>query len=93
MTIQLAADVEARILQKVERGDFPDPNQVVREAMNLLDEQAHQIAALKAKLQVGIDQLDRGEGIEWTPELMDQLRQEAVERHRRGEKPHPDVCP
>ena len=92
MTIQLAADVEARILQNVERGDFPDSNQVIREAMNLLDEQEHQIAALRAKLQVGIDQLDRGEGIEWTPKLMDQLRQEAVERHRRGEKPHADVC-
>ena len=93
MTIQLAADVEASILQRVERGDFPEPNQVIREAMRLLEEQERQIAALRAKLQVGIDQLDRGEGIEWMPKLMDQIRREAVERHRRGETPHPDVCP
>src|SRR5688500_10197373 len=93
MTIQLAADVEASILQKVERGDFPDPNEVIREAMRLLDEQERQLAALRAKLQVGIDQLDRGEWVEWTPELMDELWQEAVEMHRRGEKPHADVCP
>jgi uncharacterized protein len=39
MAIQLPADVEARIRQKVESGDFPDAGEVVREAMRLLDAQ------------------------------------------------------
>jgi antitoxin ParD1/3/4 len=93
MTIKLATDVEARIRQKVENGSYADSDEVMREAMRLLDEQENQLAALRAKLQVGIDQLDRGEGIELTPALWDEIRQEAIERHRRGEKPSADVCP
>jgi predicted nucleotidyltransferase len=37
MAIQLPADVEARIREKVECGDFADAGEVVREAMRLLD--------------------------------------------------------
>lgn len=52
-----------------------------------------QLDNLRAKLQIGFDQLDRGEGVEWTPELMERLSREADEMHRRGERPSPDVCP
>lgn len=34
-----------------------------------------------------------GEGGPWTPKLMDQIRREADEMHRRGELPDPDVSP
>ena len=61
--------------------------------MRLLDEHDHRLRQLRAKLQIGIDELDRGEGVEWTPALMDQLSREADEMYRRGEKPDPDVCP
>lgn len=93
MPVQLPADVEASIRQKVESGHFPDAGEVVREAMRLLDEQERQFNELRAKLQVGLDELDRGEGVEWTPALMEQLRQEADEMYRRGTRPDPDVCP
>jgi antitoxin ParD1/3/4 len=93
MTIQLPDDVEARIRQKVERGEFPDAGEVVREAMRLLDEQERQFEDLRAKLQVGLDQLDRGEGVPYTPELMAKIRRDVAERYRRGEQPNPDVCP
>lgn len=93
MTIQLPADVEASIRQQVERGRFPDAAEVVRAAMRLLDDQERQLASLRAKLLVGLDQLDRGEGVEWTPALREQLRQEADEMYRRGERPDPDGCP
>jgi antitoxin ParD1/3/4 len=88
MTIHIPADLEADIRRRVDSGAFSDPVAVIREALRSLDEQER---PLRAKLQVGIDQLDRGEGVEWTPELMEQIRQEAVELHRRGEKSHPDV--
>lgn len=93
MAIRLPADVEAGIRQKVESGHFSDAAEVVREAMRLLDDQERQLASLREKLQIGLDQLDRGEGVEWTPELMEQLSQEADEMHRRGERPDPDVRP
>jgi hypothetical protein len=61
--------------------------------MRLLDERESQLDALRAKLQIGLDELARGEGIEWTPDLMQRLSLEADEMHRRGEQPDPDVCP
>jgi hypothetical protein len=54
-------------------------------------EQAEQ--ALREMLQFGIDQLDRGERIPFTPELMAQIRQEAIDRFHRVETPNPDVVP
>ena len=93
MSIQLAADVEARIREKVASGAFPDPDQGVREAMGLLDEQERELAALRAKLKPALAQLARGEGIPFTVELVAQLRREAAERFQRGELPNPDVCP
>lgn len=93
MAIHLPPDLEAEIRRKIEDGRFPDAAEVVREAMRLLDDQERQEASLQAKLQVGIDQLERGEGAEWTPELMARLGREADEMHRRGEQPDSDVCP
>lgn len=93
MAIQLPADVEAGIRQKVESGHFADAVEVVREAMRLLEEQERQLASFREKLQVGLDQLDRGESAEWTPELRRQIRQSAHHRAQLGETPDPDVCP
>jgi antitoxin ParD1/3/4 len=93
MAIQLPADIEARIQERVERGDFPDAGEVIREAMRLLDAQESQLEELRAKLQVGLDQLDRGEGIPFTPELVSQMRRDAEVRFKRGERPNPDVMP
>lgn len=93
MAIQLPADVETSIRRKVASGDFPDAAEVVRAALRLLDEQERDLAPLRAKLRVDLDQLDRGEGVEWTPALREQIRQEADEMYRRGEQPDHDVCP
>ncbi len=93
MAIQLSPEIEARIQQKVAAGAFPDADEVIREAMRLLDEQERQLDELRAKLQIGLDQLDRGESAPFTPELVEQMRCEAENRLRRGERPNPDVCP
>jgi antitoxin ParD1/3/4 len=93
ISIQLPPDVEANIRLKIERGRFPDAAEVVREAMRLLDDQERRLDALRAKLQVGLDEADRGELDEWTPELQERLRREAHDLVHRGEQPDPDVCP
>jgi antitoxin ParD1/3/4 len=93
MSIQLPPDLEDDIRSKVESGQFPDATEVVREALRLLDEQERQLAALRAKLQSGLDQIARGEVVPFTPELMAEIRRDADERFRRGEQPNPDVCP
>ncbi|MEA2514606.1 MAG: antitoxin ParD1/3/4 [Thermomicrobiales bacterium] len=93
MSIQLPPDVEASIRRKVQRGQFPDEGEVVREAIRLLDEREFQLDVLRAKIRVGLDQLDRGEGIEMTDEAWDDLDREVDDRLRRGVAPNPDVIP
>ena len=93
MAMQIPADIEARIQQKLAEGFFSDADEVIREAMRLLDQQDRQREEFRAKFRSGLDQLDRGEGIPFTPELMSRIRQEVAERYRRGEQPNPDVCP
>lgn len=93
MTIQIPADVEARIREKVERGDFSDAGELIREALRLLDEHERKLERLRVKLQAGLKQLDWGEGVPFTPELVNQMRRDAEERFHRGEGPNPDVGP
>src|SRR5262245_61381967 len=91
MSVTLTPQLENRIRQKIEAGPYRIAEEVDEEALSLLDDR-ERLQALRAKLQIGLDELDRGESSEWMPELMDQLRREADEMHRRGERPDPDVC-
>ncbi len=93
MSITYPADIEATINKLVENGRYSDPIDVVREAVRLLEERESQREALLAKLQIGIDQADRGELVEWTPALREEMRQSARRRAANGEQPNPDVCP
>lgn len=92
MSRQLTPQHEALVEQIVATGDFGDADQVIDEALRLLEERHRQLQELRAKLQVGLDQADRGELAEWTPELRQQLRQSAHRRAQMGEMPDPDVC-
>jgi antitoxin ParD1/3/4 len=93
VSITYPADVEATLRQMVESGRSSDPVAALREAVRLLEESERQRDALRAKLQIGIDQADRGELAEWTPELRERIRQSARRRAKLGERPDPDVCP
>ncbi|MGH2561047.1 MAG: type II toxin-antitoxin system ParD family antitoxin [Thermomicrobiales bacterium] len=90
MSVSLSPQVEARIRQRVEAGTYHSADEVINEALSLLDERDRQLLALRAKLQIG---LDSGETIEYSSELMNQIEREAEEAYLRGEKPSPDVTP
>lgn len=92
MARQLAPDHEALVDRIIASGPFSDADQVIGEALRLLEEQVR-LQQLRAKLQIGLDQLDRGEFIPWTLELTADRLRVARERVAAGEKPHPDVCP
>ena len=68
------------------------PRQLIGEALRLPKER-ERLRQLRDKLQTGLDQLDRGEGIPFTPEWSAERVRVARERANAGEKPHPDVCP
>jgi antitoxin ParD1/3/4 len=93
MSVQLTPETEALIREKVASGRYATGEELVETALRLLDERDRQIQQLRAKLQIGLDQIERGETVQFTPELLDEIEREAEEQFRRGEQPDPDVCP
>lgn len=92
MTVTLDPQLAAVIRQKVDAGLYPTTDEALREAVRLLDEHDRR-RRLRALLAVGVEQADRGELIEYTPELLNEISREAEESFLRGETPDPDVTP
>lgn len=83
MNVSLTPYLEAMIQQKVQSGRYNNASEVVREALRLMEERdASQ--RLAAAIDVGVKEIERGEGIPWTPDLMATLRKEAEEEERLG---------
>ncbi len=80
------------IRQRLESGPYPDAAAVVHEALRLLDER-DRVQALRAELQVGLDQIDRGETVDFTLELLDELASEAEQNARAGKPVRDAVMP
>lgn len=66
MTVTLPPELQAFVEEQVASGAAPDVNAVLAEAVRVLqlkrDEETKR-AALKTDIQVGIDQLDAGQGV------------------------------
>ena len=91
-TIEISEEDAALVQQKVEQGLYPDAAAVIAEAIRLLD-QHDELLALRAKIQVGLDQMERGEVIPWNEETKQRIIQEGREAYERGDPIDPDVCP
>jgi antitoxin ParD1/3/4 len=92
MNVSLTPELEAMIRQQVDSGRYNNASEVVREALRLLED--HQrVQHLRSLLAVGLEQAQRGELVEFTPELVEDIARRAKERFLRGEEPDPDVCP
>ena len=92
--MRLPPDLQASIREKVQSGRYGDEAAVVREALAALDlRDRERLDRLRAKVGEGFASIDRGDGIAWTPALMDELEREADALHRQGEQPVPDVSP
>ena len=68
MHVSLTPELEARIKAKVESGLYNNASEVIREALRFMDtheDWIHEIklSHLREQLKVGMDQLDRAEGI------------------------------
>jgi antitoxin ParD1/3/4 len=65
MKVSLTPELERRIAEKVESGLYASASEVVREGLPLPFEtdaqQDRQLAQLRADIQAGLDQADRGE--------------------------------
>lgn len=67
MNVSLTPELEQLVAEKVESGRYTSASEVIREALRLLEEKdqvrQNRLAAIRRKIDRGLDQLDRGEGI------------------------------
>ena len=92
MNVSLTPQLEALIRQKVASGRYKNPSEVIREALQLLEEK-ERLELLRNAIAIGDAELERGEGILWTMDTMRQLRSEAEEEDRQGLPISDDVQP
>jgi antitoxin ParD1/3/4 len=92
MQVTLPPELVEVVEELVNSGDYHDTDEVFAEALLVLQEQ-RQREALLAAIAIGDEQIERGEVDLYTPELAEQLRQEALQMAREGRTPDPDVCP
>jgi antitoxin ParD1/3/4 len=92
MNVALTPQLEAMIREKVASGRYDSADAVMREALRLLDER-DRFERAKAAIAAGIEQADRGQVTQWSPDLMRRLRQEADEDERLERPIADDVLP
>jgi antitoxin ParD1/3/4 len=77
MNISLTPELEQMVDDKVRSGRYASASEVIREGLRLLEEQEQlkqqRLADVRRKIDRGIEQLDRGEGISG-PEARARLR-------------------
>lgn len=62
--IILAPDLAEIVHRMVASGDYPDPDAVLRDALDLLDSRTITIDRLGHEIALGIEQADRGEMVD-----------------------------
>jgi putative addiction module CopG family antidote len=92
MRVDLDPEIAEFIQQRVDDGRYADATAVMREAFHVLKErEKHQY--VREALAETIAKADQGDEVDWSPDLLERLAQEADEMDRRGVRPHPDVLP
>lgn len=89
MVAQLSDEAREFIERKVREGEFADANSVIDMAVRRAAHEDKRTSRLDSALQIGIDELDRGERITWSPEMMDHIWEEAMRRFDVGERVAP----
>ena len=67
MNVSLTPELETLVAQKVESGLYQSASEVIREGLRLLDDQDRirevHLNQVRRKIETGLDQPDRGEGV------------------------------
>lgn len=92
MNVTLSPQLEALVRSKVASGRYSDANEVIREALELLD--AHDgTERLRAALAIGEEEFARGEYVAYRPGFFEEAKQRANANAVRGHQVNPDVLP
>jgi len=93
MHVNLSPEMEGFIKSKVTGGFYGNATEVIRDAIRRMQADENRIAAWQAAIKKGDEQLDRGEGIAYTDETLNDITQSAISSMHSSHPMDPDVLP
>lgn len=91
MQIDLSPELEQYLQAKIGSGVYGDTSEAVGDAIRLMRENDERLAALRAAVRIGEEQLGQGEGRVYTPEVLERITERAFAKSGRGEPVNSDV--
>lgn len=82
MNVSLTPELEKLVNDEIKNGDYKSANEVVREGLLLVRLRRQKLATLRREIQIGIDEIERGEYREYTSveELFEDVEAAVAER-------------
>ena len=93
MHVNLSPEMEGFIKSKVSSGFYGNATEVIRDAIRRMQAEESRVSAWQAAIKKGDDQLDRGEGIAYTPETLNDITESAIGSMHSHQPMDPDVLP
>ena len=93
MHVNLSTEMESYIKGKVSSGFYGNATEVIRDAIRRMQAEEERISAFRAAVAKGDAELDRGEGVAYTPELIQSITQTALKDIHSDKSIDPDVLP
>lgn len=91
--VDLSPEMESFIKSKVVGGFYGSATEVIGAAIRHMQLEEGRLAAWQAAVKVGDDQLDRGEGIAYSPEVLKDITESAMDAMHSGQPMDIDVLP
>ncbi len=66
MNVSLTPELEELVNDEMKSGQYKSANEVVREGLRLVRLRREKLAALRREIQLGIDDIERGDYVEYT---------------------------
>lgn len=93
MHINLSPEMETYLQHKIGTGLYSNASEVVRDAIRRMWEEDRRLGALRSAVCAGDEQLERGEGIAYTPDRLEKITARAFAKAQAAEEENPDVLP
>ncbi|MEK6409010.1 MAG: type II toxin-antitoxin system ParD family antitoxin [Acidobacteriota bacterium] len=89
MNVSLTPELEQLVNDEIKSGDYKSAKEVVREGLRLVRLRREKLAALRREIQIGVDEIERGEYVEYTSveELFEDIEGAVAKRIPKKPKP------
>lgn len=93
MHVNLSPEMEVFVREKVASGFYGNATEVIRDAIRRMQAEESRLAAWQAAIRKGDEELDRGEGVVYTTEVLNDITRDAIDAMHSGKPIDPDVLP